>query len=214
MNASKSEASPGFGPYPTANNCDSKRANSRGDENEVTRRFESQINRLAWHYSRGNHHLQQDLSQEGLIGLVNAHRNFKRGRGASFATYADRHIRGRMKNFIRSECRHNCCVTWAEYYGTDTDADDVGDESPQVTTNEAVEAVSQFLFAVDVQLLRQFLSGATISFTPKQLLIFRLRFVHGLTVGEIAEQTSVSASRVSQVLAGAVSKLQASFIRN
>jgi RNA polymerase sigma factor (sigma-70 family) len=214
MNASKSEAPLGSGPLTSSNGSDSSHADSCGIETKIASRFESHIKRLAWHYARGNHQLQQDLAQEGLIGLVNAHRNFKLGGGASFATYADRHIRGRMKNFVRSESRHNCCVSWAEYHGTETDTDDAADESPKVMSHEAIDAIGQFLFSVEVQLLRQFLNSATDTFTPKQQLVFRLRFLHGLTVGEIAQSTRVSPARVSQVLAEAVVRLQASFIRN
>lgn len=214
MNESNADSSSGFGPFPRSTNGHANRADTPRDEIEVARGFESQINRLAWHYARGNRCLQQDLAQEGMIGLLNAHRNFKRGGGASFATYADRHIRGRMKNFARSECRHNCCIAWAEYHGTQADTDEAAEESPRVHAHEAVEAVREFLFTVEVQLLRQFLTGATEAFTPKQQLIFRLRFLHGLTVGEIAQETSVSPARVSQVLATTVNKLQESFIRN
>ena len=214
MKESKSDSSSGSGPFPQSDNGNANRADKHRDEIEVARRFESQINRLAWHYARGNRHLQQDLAQEGMIGLVNAHRSFKCGADASFTTYADRHIRGRMKNFIRSECRHNCCMSWAEYHGTDADTDDAADESPKVRAHEAIEAVGQFLVTVEVQLMRRFLNSATEAFTAKQWLIFRLRFMHGLRVGEIAHETIVSPARVSQVLAAAVSKLQASFTRN
>lgn len=214
MNESNADSSSGFGPFPQSTKGHINRADTPRDEIEVTRRFESQINRLAWHYARGNRCLQQDLAQEGMIGLVNAHRNFKREGGASFATYADRHIRGRMKNFVRSECRHNCCMSWAEYHGTESEADDAGEESPRLHAHEAIEAVGQFLFTVEVQLMRQFFSSATEVFTAKQQFIFRLRFLHGLTVGEIARETNVSPARVSQVLAEALRKLQASFIRN
>ena len=146
------------------------------------------------------------------MGLVKAYRNFKTDGGASFATYADRHIRGRMKNFVRSACRHNVCISWSEYQGSDADENEL--EQLHLTAVETMEAVQQFIFEIDMRFLRQSLDQVTQDFTANQLLMFRLRFVHGLTVGEIAEQLDVSAARVSHVLSKTVNNLQASFKRN
>lgn len=43
----------------------------------------------------------EDLFQEGLIGLVAAVRTYDQGRGASFATYANRCIKNRMINAVK-----------------------------------------------------------------------------------------------------------------
>ena len=46
---------------------------------------------------------EQDLKQEGMIGLLNAARTFKNDKGAKFETYASTVIHNRMIDVVRKE---------------------------------------------------------------------------------------------------------------
>ena len=44
---------------------------------------------------------KEDLYQVGVIGLINAYKNFKEEKGVKFSTYAYKYIQGEIKKFIR-----------------------------------------------------------------------------------------------------------------
>ena len=53
------------------------------------------------------HHIHMDdLFGEGFLGLVEALNRFDPDRGVLFTTFAYPWVRGRMLDFVRSECRH------------------------------------------------------------------------------------------------------------
>src|SRR5258706_2205886 len=79
-------------------------------EEALLTEYTPELTHLAYRFSRGDTHLNDDLFQEGAIGLVNAARRFDSSRGVKFSTLARRHIRGRMFNFLRKEHRHSKCI--------------------------------------------------------------------------------------------------------
>jgi RNA polymerase sigma factor for flagellar operon FliA len=72
-------------------------------EEEVVQRFADLVKRIAYHIAgRLPSNIQiEDLIQAGLIGLLEAARNYRVSRGASFETYASTRIRGAMLDEVR-----------------------------------------------------------------------------------------------------------------
>jgi RNA polymerase sigma factor FliA len=79
------------------------RANQHGSTNEIVERHGELVRRIA-------HHLAarlpasveiDDLIQAGMLGLIDASRNFQADQGAAFETYASIRIRGAMIDEIR-----------------------------------------------------------------------------------------------------------------
>jgi RNA polymerase sigma factor for flagellar operon FliA len=75
----------------------------RGDYEELVTQYASLVKRIAYHImSRLPPSVQvDDLIQAGMIGLLEAARNYDAGQGASFETYAGIRIRGAMLDEIR-----------------------------------------------------------------------------------------------------------------
>ncbi|MGF1614004.1 MAG: RNA polymerase sigma factor FliA [Gammaproteobacteria bacterium] len=81
----------------------SPRAQTRRDQTEFVNRHAQLVKRIAFHLkSRLPPSVQtDDLIQAGMIGLLEASRNYDAGQGASFETYAGIRIRGAMLDEIR-----------------------------------------------------------------------------------------------------------------
>lgn len=79
-------------------------ADTRGEnQNDLVTRHAPLVKRIAYHLmTRLPPSVQaDDLIQSGMIGLLEAARNYDAGQGASFATYAGIRIRGSMLDEIR-----------------------------------------------------------------------------------------------------------------
>jgi RNA polymerase sigma factor FliA len=76
---------------------------SERDQNELVNEYASLVKRIAYHLmSRLPPSVQvDDLVQSGMIGLLEAARNYDPSQGASFETYAGIRIRGSMLDEIR-----------------------------------------------------------------------------------------------------------------
>ncbi len=77
--------------------------NQGGEQDELITRYAPLVKRIAYHLmSRLPPNVQaDDLIQAGMIGLLEAARNYDRSQGASFETYAGIRIRGSMLDEIR-----------------------------------------------------------------------------------------------------------------
>lgn len=73
------------------------------NEEEVVHQFADLVKRIAYHVAgRLPSNIQlEDLIQVGLIGLLEAARNYRDSYGASFATYASKRVRGAMLDEVR-----------------------------------------------------------------------------------------------------------------
>ena len=78
-------------------------AQQRGDREELITRHAPLVKRIAYHLiSRLPPSVQvEDLIQSGMVGLLEAARNYDPSQGASFETYAGIRIRGAMLDDIR-----------------------------------------------------------------------------------------------------------------
>jgi len=76
---------------------------SPANEDEVVQEFSDLVKRIAYHVAgRMPPNIQlEDLIQAGMIGLLEAARNYTSSHGASFATYASRRVRGAMLDEVR-----------------------------------------------------------------------------------------------------------------
>lgn len=73
------------------------------EKNEIVEKYSGLVKRIAYHImSRLPPSVQvDDLIQSGMIGLLEASKNYDAGQGASFETYAGIRIRGAMLDEIR-----------------------------------------------------------------------------------------------------------------
>jgi len=76
---------------------------STKEKNEIVEKYSGLVKRIAYHImSRLPPSVQvDDLIQSGMIGLLEASKNYDAGQGASFETYAGIRIRGAMLDEIR-----------------------------------------------------------------------------------------------------------------
>lgn len=114
----------------------------------------------------------EDLTQEGMLGLLSAIREFDAGKGASFKTYAEICIRNRIQSAIRSAARKKHAPL-----NDGVSLDDVlSDESQSLgsqyfqrspeeqvlareTEKEFISAYSRRLSKLEAQVLSLFLEG-------------------------------------------------------
>src|SRR2546425_8547537 len=105
-------------------------------------------------YSFGDYHLRQDLFQEGAIGLLRAGKRFDPNRGAKFSTFADKHIRGRMQDFLQAELKHRSdkilSINDHSWRMTCEEGDDLDDDVPKTAT-ECIKDIDNFLLEVELR---------------------------------------------------------------
>ena len=187
-----------------------------------------------------------DLIQAGLLGLLDATRQYDPARGASFETYAGIRIRGAMLDEIRRhdwaprsvhrkaraaaqalrelenqlgrevqdhEVAHTLGVTLEEYYATLCDSNsakvlslhDVLERDDASTPADATDP-AQHLQTRD---FARSLAEAIASLPERERLVLSLYYDDELNLREIGEVLGVGESRVSQIHAQAVIRLQA-----
>lgn len=120
---------------------------------------------------------QEDLMQEGMIGLMKAIQDFDRDRGCSFTTFAETCIRNRMLSAIRSAAgKHHIPLN-----------DSVPIEAPFLENNSTFETpdpeeiyISRESVQERLELLRSRLSG----FESQVLELY----LSGLSIAEIADK--------------------------
>jgi len=72
-------------------------------QEQLIQQYAPLVSRIAWHLlARLPAHVQiEDLMQAGMMGLLEAQKNFDAGKGASFETFAGIRIRGSMLDEVR-----------------------------------------------------------------------------------------------------------------
>ncbi len=109
---------------------------------------------------------QEDLIQEGMVGLLNAIREYRPERGAAFRTFAEHCIRSRMRSAIRSAAgdRHaalNFSVSLEES-GEASEAYEDGPEARVIgreDVRELFERLDRMLTPLERQVLPLYLRG-------------------------------------------------------
>lgn len=111
----------------------------------------------------------EDLLQEGLLGLLDAIREYDSGRDAGFPTFARVCIQNRLRSAVRSAAREkhmalNAAVPWEEQEGAE---DRSGPENPEdlVIAREAwreeLARISRELSPFEGEVLTQYLEGSS-----------------------------------------------------
>ncbi len=137
---------------------------------------------------------QEDLEQEGLIGLLSAVRGFDSTRGASFRTFAGDCVDNRMISFIRWVSRQNRVVG-------------VG-ESPSVKEDgEDPETV-----VLGRESYRDLLRTVSECLSPYERRVLGL-YVEGLSYGEMGKRLGKSSKSVDNALTRIRGKLYRRFHR-
>lgn len=105
----------------------------------------------------------EDLMQEGLLGLLDAIREFDSRQGAAFGTFARVCIQNRLRSAVRSASREkhmalNAAVPWE---GQETPEGGLGPENPEdlVIAREETARLGRELSAFEREVLGQYLKG-------------------------------------------------------
>jgi RNA polymerase sigma factor (sigma-70 family) len=218
MKANSADEPAGFGPSTLFQNTSSSNSTFVGlDEDRLLRKYSPALRDWAWRYCGGNGELRNDLFQEGALGLFQAARRFDPAQGVKFSTLARRHMRGRMLNYLRSECYHRRCLAMAQvcHQAEDHDAENPPQEDClPIRATEALDQTERFLFEVDVNLLRGVMQQCLALLTWRQQEIFTMRYVDGLQPSDVARALGISPARVTQVLTESTAKIHAVFVKS
>ncbi|HEV2804769.1 MAG TPA: sigma-70 family RNA polymerase sigma factor [Chthoniobacterales bacterium] len=176
-------------------------------EEAAFHKLSPRISWLSHLYSGDNPELAKDLFQEGCLGLLNAYQNFRSNGGASFTTFANRHIRGRILNYLRGEVRYTSRHTTIEdvLVRTVEGTKELVSESetlPDIRADERFQAHQEWHF------VRPTLRRAIALMTTRQRQVFEGYFLEQLTCSELADELSITPPRVVAILHDVRLKLQ------
>lgn len=121
-----------------------------------------------------NKDFEQDLIQEGYIGVMEAEKNFKPDIGIKFLTYAYPYIKNRILRYYNKNKKEQCCSF---------------NEDLELKYNESFDDIGQ----LNVEDILKDCSEDT-------KIIVNLIMTQGMPIREIAEQLGYSKSKVSYIL--------------
>lgn len=211
------------------------------DESALIKRHASLIDRQARRLVQrtGMSSAYDDLWSAGALGLIEAHRRFDAGKGASFETFAEHRVRGAMLDELRrldhlprrmrartdelNKARRDLGTRLGREPTTeeiatelDVDLEDVvGREAlsePLLPLESALGDLVSERAADDDMVRQETLRALTLAIDalPQRLqMLLSLHYVEGLTYREIAHLLEVSEPRVCQLHGDALAKLRA-----
>lgn len=141
------------------------------------------------------HQDEQDLIQEGFLGLLRAARRFNPSRGTKFTTFAYRHVAGAIDRALPRLHPELPMSQLAMFNAQDTEADgemchDISDDGEQA--NAAVSVAEGHC----LEAVRGFKAGLT----PVQRQVVELVFWEGCAQADAARLLGISRARVSSIL--------------
>lgn len=139
-------------------------------------------------YERGSLKDLDDLSQIGVLGLIEAAERYDASKGGSFKTYAEYRIRGTILDQLRTNKRQFFPISLQE-------------EEPDGSTE------GEFSDSLEERELRSSIKTALRQLTPREQSVVQLYYYEDLNLKEIGEKLRVSESRVSQLHGSALRKL-------
>ena len=129
----------------------------------------------------------EDLSQEGLLGLLAAVRTFQEGKGASFRTYAAVCIRNRLMSAVRRRRQ----------------------ETPmEMLPGEEIPAADPAQLLAEREAASELLARIRQRLSPREYGVL-LRYLNGYGYGEIAAAMGISPKAVDNAIQRARHKIQA-----
>ena len=165
----------------------------------IARRFENTMINL------------EDLISIGTIGLIKGVNTYRRDRNIKLATYASRCIENEILMFIRKTANQKSEISLDEPINMDSDGNelvlsDILGTDDNVVTMKLEEAV-------DIQLLRQALSGLPQREREIVNMRFGLEGVKERTQKEVAEYIGISQSYISRLEKKIMQKLKKEMIK-
>lgn len=182
-----------------------------GDENAIEKLLSSYkplVNKIARSYFLTGGDIE-DLVQEGMIGLYKAIKTFKKGKTASFMTYAGTCIKNQIQTAVRiASSEKNMVLSTALPIERNDSFDDEEEEieivlpSPLPKPDEKVENKENFE-TITKQIVK--------SLSQLELKIL-ISYLKGYNYSEIAQQNNISKKSVDNALSRIKTKL--SFLKN
>lgn len=182
-----------------------------GDENAIEKllsNYKPLVNKIARSYFLTGGDIE-DLVQEGMIGLYKAIKTFKKGKTASFMTYAGTCIKNQIQTAVRiASSEKNMVLSTALPIDSKESFDDEEEEieivlpSPLPKPDEKIENKENF-----AQITKQIVK----SLSQLELKIL-ISYLKGYNYSEIAQQNNISKKSVDNALSRIKNKL--SFLKN
>ncbi len=182
-----------------------------GDENAIEKLLSSYkplVNKIARSYFLTGGDIE-DLVQEGMIGLYKAIKTFKKGKTASFMTYAGTCIKNQIQSAVRvASSEKNMVLSTALPIERNDSFDDEEEEieivlpSPLPKPDEKIENKENF-----ENITKQIVK----SLSQLELKIL-ISYLKGYNYSEIAQQNNISKKSVDNALSRIKTKL--SFLKN
>ena len=184
-----------------------------GDENAIEKllsSFKPLVNKIARSYFLTGGDIE-DLVQEGMIGLYKAIKTFKKGKTASFMTYAGTCIKNQIQTAVRiASSEKNMVLSTALPIDSKESFDDEEEEieivlpSPLPKPDEKIENKENF-----AQITKQIVK----SLSQLELKIL-ISYLKGYNYSEIAQQNNISKKSVDNALSRIKNKLSFLKTRN
>ena len=182
-----------------------------GDENAIEKllsNYKPLVNKIARSYFLTGGDIE-DLVQEGMIGLYKAIKTFKKGKTASFMTYAGTCVKNQIQTAVRiASSEKNMVLSTALPIDSKESFDDEEEEieivlpSPLPKPDEKIENKENF-----AQITKQIVK----SLSQLELKIL-ISYLKGYNYSEIAQQNNISKKSVDNALSRIKNKL--SFLKN
>ncbi len=182
-----------------------------GDENAIEKllsNYKPLVNKIARSYFLTGGDIE-DLVQEGMIGLYKAIKTFKKGKTASFMTYAGTCVKNQIQTAVRiASSEKNMVLSTALPIDSKESFDDEEEEieivlpSPLPKPDEKVENKENFE-TITKQIVK--------SLSQLELKIL-ISYLKGYNYSEIAQQNNISKKSVDNALSRIKTKL--SFLKN
>lgn len=164
------------------------------NENDLINKYSNLVKSIAFLYKNTGIPIE-DLTQEGLIGLLEARKRYDSEKGASFSTYASFWIKNRMLSLISKEIKQNA---GAEY--NDSTSIDSNLESPVEKAYLENKKSKQLSLPDDMPDIE------------KQIL--KLSFVEKKSLNEIANLLNLSREKTRQLKSKAMRRFKSETIKN
>lgn len=214
-------------------------------DNQLVKKHFSLVKRIAQHMlvKLSNCVQLDDLIQSGMIGLLEAAKNYNTEKGASFETYASIRIRGSMLDEVRKgdwaprsvhrntrrlaeviqqlrqesgrdpqgkEVAHTLNMSLDEYHRLvqETMSSKMFYFSTEGVNEENIVGMSSPFDKLQKEDFKQCLSRGIESLNEREQRVLNLYYNEEFNLREVGEKLGVSESRISQIHAQAVAKLQ------
>jgi len=189
-----------------------RRTRDVGIRNSLVLQHMGLVYQIARRYAALSRDAQDDLVQEGCLGLIRAIERFQPDYGVQFSTYAYPVISGTIKNYLRERRRLLGQSQWsreaAENPGSRREAPPFGGE--ELTAPESLEALAgEAADDFTDQVVERMVATSLIHRLPSlERQIVQHFFYDDLTQREVARIVARSTSRISRILRRALERIR------